>query len=240
MEPRRSGDLARLGGVAALSVMLVGIGVATLPSVAQVVLSVDGEIESTAGGFRFPDGALLATAPFGASVADTGQTSCFDASGTLRTCAGTGEDAEFQAGVSWPTPRFLDNGDGTVTDHLTGLTWLLDADCPGDTLTWQEALNWMALLNGSSLACSGYAAMTFTDWRLPNANELESLLDRGHANPPLDPAHPFASVQPEAYWSSSTSTPAKDSAWIVTMTVGELSQALKSNEGRVWAVRGAL
>jgi hypothetical protein len=33
-------------------------------------------------------------------------------------------DGEIRAGVAWPTPRFTDNGDGTATDNLTGLTWL--------------------------------------------------------------------------------------------------------------------
>ncbi|MGA9347827.1 MAG: hypothetical protein WBW48_03355 [Anaerolineae bacterium] len=37
----------------------------------------------------------------------------------------TGEDGELLKGVTWPSPRFTDNGNGTVTDNLTGLIWLL-------------------------------------------------------------------------------------------------------------------
>jgi len=43
----------------------------------------------------------------------TGQTKCYDTSGTEISCTGTGQDGEIQAGVAWPFPRFTDNGDGT-------------------------------------------------------------------------------------------------------------------------------
>jgi hypothetical protein len=56
-----------------------------------------------------------------APVAKTGQTRCYNESGTTIKCTGTGQDGEYRKGVASPTPRFTDNGDGTVTDHLTGL-----------------------------------------------------------------------------------------------------------------------
>lgn len=39
-----------------------------------------------------------------------------------------GDDGDIQAGLSLPEPRFTDNGDGTVTDNLTGLIWLKNAE----------------------------------------------------------------------------------------------------------------
>ena len=42
-----------------------------------------------------------------------------------------GDDGDLQKGVMWPVPRFTDNGSGTVTDNLTGLIWLKDANCFG-------------------------------------------------------------------------------------------------------------
>jgi len=63
----------------------------------------------------------------------TGQTKCYDTYGTEISCAGTGQDGEIQAGVAWPEPRFTDNGDGTMTDTLTGLMWTKDANLPGGT-----------------------------------------------------------------------------------------------------------
>ena len=52
----------------------------------------------------------------------TGQTTCWDEDGAeLTSCDGTGQDGDILAGANWPTPRFKDNGDGTMTDNLTGL-----------------------------------------------------------------------------------------------------------------------
>ena len=102
-------------------------------------------------------------------------------------CAGTGQDGEIQAGVAWPNPRFTDIGNGTVTDNLTGLMWTKDGnvmasrdpgfDTDGDTLnngavTWQHALDYVAKLNTE-------AYLGYTDWRLPNVIELESLVHAG-------------------------------------------------------------
>jgi len=39
-----------------------------------------------------------------------------------------GDDGDLQKCVAWPDPRFTDNGDGTVTDNLTGLIWLKEAN----------------------------------------------------------------------------------------------------------------
>ena len=61
-------------------------------------------------------------------VPQTGQTGCWDASGSPIGCAGTGQDGEYQYGVS-VDPRLTDNGDGTVSDKLTGLIWLKWGTC---------------------------------------------------------------------------------------------------------------
>jgi hypothetical protein len=58
----------------------------------------------------------------------TGQTKCYDLSGTEIPCEGTGQDGDVRAGLSRPDPRFTDNGNGTATDNLTGLTWTRDAN----------------------------------------------------------------------------------------------------------------
>jgi len=69
---------------------------------------------------------------------------------------------------------FHDNGDGTITDRATGLTWTkldsghLKAGPRGDgRLNWREALEW-----AENLEYAGYS-----DWRLPNAKELQSIVD---------------------------------------------------------------
>ena len=209
--------------------------------VAQTAISADGIIESTAGGFRFPDGSVQTTAVGApAPVEDTGQTQCFDSSGVSRACTGTGEDGDLLPGVAWPTPRFTDNGDGTVTDNLTDLIWLKDANCPAGSKTWQEALDWVVLLNTTSIACTDYVSMTFSDWRLPSVKELLSLVDYGRASPALPSSHPFVAIQSGSYWSS-TSWTTPTFAWVVALSAsGDTGSGVKtSSTGKwVWPVRG--
>ncbi|MGA7800956.1 MAG: DUF1566 domain-containing protein, partial [Gammaproteobacteria bacterium] len=169
-------------------------------------LAADPSLVLADGGIKFPDGTVQSTAAVtgSAPVADTGQTTCWDGSGTPITCAGTGQDDELQAGVAWPTPRFTLNGDGTVTDRLTGLIWLQDANCFGEEL-WINALGEVASLNsGSVTTCTNYVAGTFDDWRVPNVRELASLIDYGRYSPALSMGHPFVGVQSDYYWTSST------------------------------------
>ncbi|QWV94728.1 DUF1566 domain-containing protein [Geomonas oryzisoli] len=102
----------------------------------------------------------------------TGQTRCWDIAGTIIDCAGTGHDGETQLGRDWPSPRFSDNGNGTLTDTMTGLVWLKNANCFG-TLAWQQALDAAnALASGSCGLTDGSAA---GQWRLPNRKELLSI-----------------------------------------------------------------
>src|SRR4051812_39636776 len=51
---------------------------------------------------------------------ETGQTTCFNTTGNVIACSGTGEDGDLRLGLS---RSFTDNGDGTITDNKTGLMW---------------------------------------------------------------------------------------------------------------------
>jgi hypothetical protein len=136
------------------------------------------------------------TEAYRAEVARTGQTTCYDAAGAVISCAGTGQDGAIQAGAVWPDPRFSERTDGTVSDNLTGLVWTKNANLPNVSVTWQNALNYVAGMNAGTYPNFGH-----TDWRLPNVNELESLVHAGVYNPAL-PVTPFTQVQPDYYWSS--------------------------------------
>ncbi|KJU86294.1 protein containing DUF1566 [Candidatus Magnetobacterium bavaricum] len=142
-----------------------------------------------------------------------------------------GDDGAILAGVAWPEPRFTDNGDGTVTDNPTGLMWTKDANLAG-TLTWQGALNYVASMN------TGGGTYGYTDWRLPNINELESLVDRERYDPSLPSGHPFTNVHSFFYWSSTTLVSSTSSAWLVGMDFGTVFADTKSNYNNyVWPVR---
>ena len=114
-------------------------------------------------------------ATYDASVPKTGQTTSY----------ATGDDGDLEKGVSWPNPRFTDNGNGTVTDNLTGLIWLKNANCYG-TRSWANALS-----DANALAdgiCSLSDSSSAGDWRLPNVRELFSLIDFSQSSPALPSA----------------------------------------------------
>ena len=158
----------------------------------------------------------------------TGQTKCYDSAGLEIPCAGTGQDGEIQAGVAWPEPIFTDNGDGTMTDNLTGLMWTKNGNLPNGTKTWEQALDY----------CNNLTLAGYSDWRLPNVNELESLVNANEANIAnwLN-AQVFTDVQADYYWSSTTNAGFEKSAWSIYMQDGQVYSYKKSNKNYVWSVR---
>ena len=167
----------------------------------------------------------------------TGQTTCYNSFGNVIDCTNTGQDGDIQAGVEWPSPRFADNGNGTITDHLTGLIWLKNASC-GWTKNWNDALTYCN--NLASGSCGLTDDSVAGDWRLPNRKELMSLVDYGNAYPALPNGHPFTSVQSLNYWSATTNAKNTDAAWNVGMYNGGVyaGNGHKSNNYYVWPVRG--
>ncbi len=155
----------------------------------------------------------------------TGQTKCYNAAGTeLASCAGTGQDGEIQAGAAWPSPRFVASSENSniIQDKLTGLEWAKDAGtptvlgtptCTGGTKTWTAALDYVACLNTNNY-------LGHNDWRMPNINELESLVDADRSTPPLPANHPFTGVQTIFYWSSTTNIGGTTNAWGIYMDSG--------------------
>jgi hypothetical protein len=161
----------------------------------------------------------------------TGQTVCYDSSGAAIPCAGTGQDGDKRAGVPWPSPRFVVNGD-CVADNLTGLTWAHSGNLGGVTVSWQGALDSVAALNSGSGLCG------YHDWRLPNVNELESMVGVAQSNGAdwLN-GQGFTAVQAGTYWSSTTYANDSTSAWNVFMAVGGVGKNSKSITYYVWPVR---
>jgi hypothetical protein len=164
-----------------------------------------------------------------------------------------GDDSNLRKGAAWPFPRFTNNGNGTVTDNLTGLVWLKNASCleetiPGKMMTklglmsWVDALAWTsALASGSCGLADGSRA---GDWRVPNRNELLSLIDRSRANPALPAGHSFDNVQLDGYWSSSSLLPYDNNttpvtAWYVYLGNGVVSvnDSIRDYTSYVWPVR---
>lgn len=154
----------------------------------------------------------------------TGQERCCDAGGQAIPCAGSGQDGELRSGTPWPVPRFAPGRDG-VLDRLTGLVWADRADAAGGLVAWDEALGLCARHGDGG-------------WRLPNINELESLVDAGQSRPALPVGHPFTAVG-EAYWSSTSSAFENNWAHALYLHKGAVGVGVKSaREFLVWPVRG--
>lgn len=161
-----------------------------------------------------------------ASVPKTGQTTSYAA----------GDDGDLENGAAWPNPRFTDNSDGTVTDNLTGLIWLKDANCFA-LAAWATALTDANTLNSGECSLSDGSAQG--DWRLPNLRELQSLVDYGRSSPALPNGHPFTNVNHFHYWSSSTFVNDTSTAWSTYMDDGDVQLFSKTlSFYHVWPVRG--
>lgn len=169
--------------------------------------------------------------PVGAGVEKTGQT----------LSSQSGDDGDLEKGIAWPNPRFSDNGDGTVTDFLTGLIWLKNANCYSTRL-WSIALS--DCNNLADASCGLTDGSIAGDWRLPNAKELQSLIDYSRTNPVLPTVHPFSNVQSDLYWTSTSYPGAPTMAWGVNMNAGNINYYNSSSDpgyggdsGYVWPVR---
>ena len=118
-----------------------------------------------------------------------------------------------------PDERFIDRGDGSVQDKHTGLIWMRcslgqvwdGATCSGTAAvyTWQQALQ----------EAAGYTFAGSSTWRLPNVNELKSIVEKACYDPAINltafPATPSA-----PFWTASPLAPGYDYAWIVSFNYG--------------------
>ena len=146
-------------------------------------------------------------------VVDTGQIVCYDDSDII-SCPDFGESFYGQdARYNGNQPSYTDNGDRTVTDNVTGLMWQQSPDTDedgdidaADKLTYDEAV-------------AGAIAQTtggYSDWRLPNAKELQSIVDYSRSpdttgSAAIDPLFNVTGITNEAgeadypfYWTGTT------------------------------------
>lgn len=132
------------------------------------------------------------------------------------------------------TTHFFDNEDGTITDNATGLMWL-QADS-GEGLSWEEALSWVQLKNNEN-------HLGYNDWRLPNAKELQSIVNYSRspdttnsaAIDPLFSATPIIDEGGETnfpfYWTSTTHMDGPDASRAVYIAFGEALGFMQSLTG---------
>jgi len=126
-------------------------------------------------------------------------------------------------GISILNADFTKSGD-TVTDSVSKLEW--QDDSATESATWVEAIE-----KCESLNLSGHS-----DWRLPNINELKSIVDRSKENPAI--VETFQNNYSSYYWSSTTYEGSSGGAWLVYFGYGLVYSDGKSTNGYVRCVRG--
>ena len=119
---------------------------------------------------------------------------------------------------------FIDNGDSTVSDEATGLMWMQDDSQIG--MDWEAALAWAQTKNTENY-------LGYSDWRLPNAKELHSIVDYTRSpqttnSAAIDPLFACTAINDEggdqnyaSYWSSSTHANMHNGAWGAYICFGE-------------------
>jgi|GEM_PF-1304373 len=171
---------------------------------------------------------LPATAPaVDFPLPDTGQTKCYNDSVEIP-CPFPGQpfygqDAQYRGAQ----PAYQDNGNGTVTDKVTGLMWQQQDD--GTERAWQDAMGYC-----DNLTLGGY-----DDWRLPEIFELETLVDYSIPLPgPTINMSYFPNTVSTYYWSSTTYATYTDNAWLVNFNASSVYYLNKPGSRCARCVRG--
>ena len=154
-----------------------------------------------------------ATPAAGTKFSASGQTICWNGSGVVIPCAGTGQDGDTQAGAPL---SYTDNGDGTITDHNTKLVWEKKSS-DGSIHDVNAGYAWA---NAFAVHIAALNAANFAgqdDWRLPNVRELQSIANYENFNPSVSSEFNTACTPGAAtvltgscttsaqYWASTTS-----------------------------------
>lgn len=139
----------------------------------------------------------------------------------------SGDDGDLEKGYPRTGTRFVDKGDGTITDNATGLQWVKDPSqlggnwgTPGSpaTMKWNDAID----------ECLALTYAGHSDWRLPNIKELVSIIDFENTNPAIDST--FV-CKANRYRSSTTYIDDTTRCFYVHFYHGESEYSLKTTEG---------
>jgi hypothetical protein len=126
--------------------------------------------------------------------------------------------------------NFIDNKNGTVSDTTTGLMWQQGSSA--QAMSWQQSLAY----------CEDMAFAGYTDWRLPNVHELQSIVDNTRYNPSINTGY-FPSTVSTYYYTSTTKNNQTAKAWTVMFDYGFVDFYFGGNKDTAYyarCVRGGL
>jgi len=128
--------------------------------------------------------------------------------------------------------EFVNNADGTITDNATALMWMQDDS--DSAMVWKDALN----------HAENYTFAGYSDWRLPDAKELQSIIDYTRSpstsnSAAIDPVFNCSQITNEAgqldypqFWSSTTHgtwMEGQEGRWGVYVSFGRAMGYMNSN-----------
>jgi hypothetical protein len=243
----------------ALSGLLNG---ATSPAVGVLscnadLLTCDADVSTCAAAAATCSGEL---ASCGASLASSLATNC-----AIRKVLKTGQTNSFGVGSDGDLEKgaarsYTDNGDGTITDNTTGLMWEKKSQ-DGSIHSMWNVYTWSGPSLGTTQGMNGTVASEFlatlnggggfagyTDWRIPNRFELDSLLNLANKGPAVDSAFnsgceanctvlTCSCTQSWFHWSSTTLAGTPFAAWAVDFSTSGRMYEVKSSARVVRAVR---
>jgi hypothetical protein len=176
-----------------------------------------------------------------ADIVNPFKSTCYDWRGNIIPCHFNRQYAKLLLDKPIPDTRFVDNKDGTVTDNLTRLVWLKNANFFG-MLDWKSAvLAAKTLKEGDSGLDSCFIlsdGSSAGDWRMPTMTELCTLIDYSKRNPALPKGHMFSDIPAGYHWSATTQDYYSEMAWIVYFESGTTCyEHVNNRAGYVWPVR---
>jgi hypothetical protein len=150
-----------------------------------------------------------------------------------------GDDAWWDQDIPYPLgfSRYISVGENIIFDHFTGLEWIADPSAIGGiwgtlgtpaTMSWTEAI----------AACNALSYGGHNDWRMPNSNELDTLIDYGEDHPTIS-KNRFPNTQSEGYWTSSMTNYGCLNMWFTYFDNGQKAWEQDKNKQKyIRPVRG--
>ncbi|MFQ5465613.1 MAG: DUF1566 domain-containing protein [Thermodesulfobacteriota bacterium] len=174
------------------------------------------------------------------NLPETGADRCHDNSSQIP-CPPDPADPFFGQDAQYLTNPldFADNGNGTVTDNVTGLVWQRDDD--GKTYNWFEATGAYDPLSnpGTIDVCGSVQLGGRSDWRVPTRRELVSIVDYATQGPGAMVDGSFQGAKAGFYWTATPFPPTGVNAWTVRFDDGTIrSRGKGSVRAYVRCVRG--